>query len=517
MSVENSQVSIESASGETLLELLHSSENLPTVPAVAVKILELCKDPNADFAELASVISADTAMTAKILRIANSSLFGGRSKITSVQQALVRLGLKVTRMTALGFSLAGEMETKAPATFDMDYFWRHTLTTAAAARAFCEVIKASRRDEAFAAGLLQDVGVLALHCVMPERYSLVLSELKKSPTTDLHIVEMKLLGITHMEVGSDLLRSWEVPEEVCEPVFFHHCPLIAAENQASPETLEMAWILCLAAATARLFCDPAKGITHQIVEDMADRHFGLSQETTGKILAKVDGSIREVADLFNVDANPDSNYADIKTQAALELSRLAVEAQIDSEESHRRMHKLEENVEALREQATADSLTGIFNHRALMEGLDGELSRCRRSGGRLGVLFIDIDHFKKVNDTYGHPVGDVILQKTAKFLEESLRQSDLVGRYGGEEFVAVLADPDDLQAALLVAERLRLSIAEVSKEWVKEADGITVSIGAVCTGESLSGLDGSLLIEAADQCLYAAKEAGRNCTRYSTL
>jgi diguanylate cyclase (GGDEF)-like protein len=163
------------------------------------------------------------------------------------------------------------------------------------------------------------------------------------------------------------------------------------------------------------------------------------------------------------------------------------------------------------EQATTDVLTGTLNHRALMASLNVQLEQARQRGQPLAVLFFDIDHFKAVNDTYGHQAGDLVLAHVAKITGTCLRASDALGRYGGEEFVVVLpgaALPDALQ----VGERIRATVAAHPLAQ-PNGDQITVSVSmgvAVCHDEHCSQRD---LLHAADQALYAAKHGGRNQVR----
>jgi diguanylate cyclase (GGDEF)-like protein len=165
---------------------------------------------------------------------------------------------------------------------------------------------------------------------------------------------------------------------------------------------------------------------------------------------------------------------------------------------------------ALREQATIDPLTRIWNRRTTLEILDRELARCARGANPLGLVLADLDRFKSVNDTYGHLAGDRVLHDAARRMASSSRQYDAIGRYGGEEFLFILPGCDDL-AAECQAERLRLIIAEAPFEINngKHLD-ITCSFGvtAIPPGQNLSQEE---IIAIADSALYEAKKRGRNC------
>jgi diguanylate cyclase (GGDEF)-like protein len=169
-----------------------------------------------------------------------------------------------------------------------------------------------------------------------------------------------------------------------------------------------------------------------------------------------------------------------------------------------------ENARILQEtqtQAITDSLTGIYNRRGLFKMGEFEFQRARRIQRPFSILMFDIDHFKKVNDTYGHAVGDQILQQLAQRCAKTSRATDLVGRYGGEEFIILLTETN-LEAAKIIGERLRQSIQQTPFNTDTGEIIVTTSIGVT---ESLPTDTLATLIKRADTALYKAKNAGRNC------
>ncbi len=163
--------------------------------------------------------------------------------------------------------------------------------------------------------------------------------------------------------------------------------------------------------------------------------------------------------------------------------------------------------EQLRELATTDSLTGTLNRRQFFEVAEEELERATRYDKSTAMFMLDADHFKAVNDRFGHVVGDRVLASMGATIRSELRRFDLVGRYGGEEFVVLLPETT-IQAATVTAERIRTSVAQRTVETEGHQIGMTISIGVVArrTGESLADL-----IRRADEAVYAAKAEGRNC------
>ncbi len=165
--------------------------------------------------------------------------------------------------------------------------------------------------------------------------------------------------------------------------------------------------------------------------------------------------------------------------------------------------------EVLRFEATHDVLTGLANRGAILACLERELERHKRTGQPLGVIMADVDHFKKINDVYGHMVGDQVLRGITRRLVTTLRSYDSAGRYGGEEFLIVVPDCDTA-GALASAERLRESVAQEPITTSAGPISVTVSMGSVAATKYAWDVDPSTLLRLADEALYSAKEKGRN-------
>jgi len=172
--------------------------------------------------------------------------------------------------------------------------------------------------------------------------------------------------------------------------------------------------------------------------------------------------------------------------------------------------QLLEAQEALRHQATHDPLTGLGNRAAVLDTLDRELARGFRESRPVGLLVIDVDHFKRVNDTHGHPAGDGVLREVGRRLSEVLRPYDTLGRYGGEEFLVILPDCDPGSMRRL-AERLRHAIRDTAVDLPDGLIPVTISLGGACSDPATPG-DASALLRTADQALYRAKRLGRDRT-----
>lgn len=199
-----------------------------------------------------------------------------------------------------------------------------------------------------------------------------------------------------------------------------------------------------------------------------------------------------------------SKIAALDTSLASEVYHIAQMRHLESSVSRLRDERIQ-----LRHEAGTDALTGLANRGSLLPQLSKALASAVRSGEPLCVIMADLDRFKLINDTHGHPVGDQVLRDTAVRLRTALRDFDLVGRYGGEEFVAILQNTP-LETARQIAVRVRVRIGDHSYNVVEPALKVTISQGLALAqpGDSVESL-----IERADAALYAAKEAGRNCVK----
>lgn len=225
--------------------------------------------------------------------------------------------------------------------------------------------------------------------------------------------------------------------------------------------------------------------------------------------------------LLDLNAHLESRIADRTALLA------ASNRQLEDEMAQRQAVEYEREalIKQLRDQAEHDSLTGALNRRAFLSMAERDRRRLGRDDGRIAVIMFDIDHFKRINDTYGHGAGDEVIRRIAATARQTVRDGDLLCRYGGEEFALLLSDPG-ADSAALVAERLRQEVAglvfKLSRQGGAEISGttgetemvqVTISLGLTIASARNLREDGVVtLLDRADQALYAAKRSGRNCT-----
>ena len=491
-----------------LRERLERCSSLPTLPAVAIRILELCQKENLDLAEIAAIISNDPSLAAKLIKTANSPIFAVRREVTTISYAISLLGINAIRTLVLSFSLSKTCQTgNAPGLKD---YWQRSVLSALAAREVCQGEQIGSRDEAFLCGLLQDIGMLALARVATGEYPKILAEANRDHDAVI-LLERQAFGCDHAEVGAWLLERWRAPRLLADMVACSHEP----GRIGNDEDLSF---LAKAVAISGSFADLWAGNREMAPALLGRELAGLWPDGGGPDSAAVSGRLIEhapqLAPLFEVKLDA-SEMASVLEEAQEVMLSLSVRASQELNDIHDALKRLESRTATLLVEAQRDPLTGVANRGYVNTYLEDVFRAAVELSRHIGVIFADVDHFKLVNDTYGHSAGDTVLQSVAQRITQGLRGGDFVGRYGGEEFVIIIRANDDAEL-LTVAERVRQTIAG-APHTIGNGRSLPVTISLGCTLlDKLRHPTSRALLEEADSALYAAKRAGRNRCELST-
>jgi diguanylate cyclase (GGDEF)-like protein len=502
------------ATSPDILNTILASRDLPVLPIVATKLLSLTAKEETPLAAITALIAQDVALTAKILRVANSSFYSFSREISTIQHAVSILGANPVRSLVLSFSFLS-MRDGMNANFDYSGFWERSLTGAAAAKVIAQQLPDTDGEEIFTIGLLQNIGHLVFACALPAQYEKMHHHAAASPeVVDEQSMEEAQLGITHSAAGYAVARKWGLPEPYLTAIRLHHAPgAYAGEDQQLAKTIK---IIFLADLIVSIFYSATPELAHKRFRKEIKELFGLNVLAINAILKQVANEIDSAAEYFGLHLPPTKSVAEILQEANYRLNQLNLSYEELNRELIQSKMQLEQLTEELKHKnallrnlANIDHLTEIANHRCFQAILDRELQRSTRNEAAISLLMMDIDWFKKVNDTWGHLTGDQILKEFCRITKNIIRDYDLLARYGGEEFIAILPEtaPDD---AVTVAEKIRRNIEKHVFNDGQEDIRITVSIGVVSIHPAAKEIKKQTIINYADEALYQAKRSGRN-------
>ncbi len=504
-----------------IIRILDQDKELPTLSPVVEKVLRLIGDEKVSVKELADIIQNDVSLSFKILKVVNSAFYGFPRKISTLSQAMVILGLSAVKNLALSMSILEifvEGTSKVRGVSDFKVFWERSLFSAVAARRLAILTEYPKEEEVFMAALLQDIGVLVFIKYFPEEYARTLEQAKQS-ATDLIVLEDQNFGINHTLLGEFLANKWQLPRSLTIPILRHHDPDAVHQgdpSEAAEEVEKFTQYVHLSQLTSAIFYDEYHPDRVQKLTRQAERYLNVKPKVIEELLANLADEVKEVAKFFGLPLVRTSSYSELLMAANIELGRINLSYEQMNRElvaAKRRAEELAvqlaEANRKLEEMANLDGLTKIFNRRVFQNLITKEFYRSNRYGHPLSCIMIDLDHFKRINDTQGHLVGDQVLKEVASLLEANLRKSDTLARYGGEEFVVISPEADH-EAAAFIAEKLRRSVEENVFDIEGRSIRITISLGvATLSKDSKLECEEELILHA-DRNLYQAKNRGRN-------
>jgi diguanylate cyclase (GGDEF)-like protein len=480
---------------------LKAANRLPSPPAVAMRILQLVASDDTTLDELAHVISADPALTAKILKYLHSPLIGLGFHGTTLAEAVARIGTRGAQLLALSFSLVSQKHHQSCPSFHFGNFWSESLARAVAARQLAALDRKGDPEEAFVCGLILRIGQLVLATAVPADYEPVLRA-ADGIEGSLEVRERAAFGTNHLEIGLLLLKDWKLPETIwraVEPLVTRLDPPVAVPSSAA--RLGLADLM----AAFMAHNDHQRGRGVDAMAAFARDQVGIERDALRPLLDRVCQDWIVYGELLAIPVGepPDLDALEVEAEEHRTTLRLAAEVEV--------LNLRNEN-QQLSHLAHRDRLTGLLNRGAFDERLARAVTAAANQNSALHLLMIDLDRFKAINDRHGHPAGDAVLRHLARIFHPYAKAPVEAFRYGGEEFAVFVPGAADGDARAL-AETLRQAVAGSPLLEGSKTIPLTVSIGLA----SAQWLDGPLtpaaLVEAADQRLYEAKRAGGNTCR----
>jgi diguanylate cyclase (GGDEF)-like protein len=495
-----------------LEQKLRRCRTLPSPPKIAIQLLQVCQDPVLKLSDLAHLIEKDPSLTAKILRIVNSPLYGVSREISTLTRAIALLGVNAIRTIALSYSFTRTLSAQTRELFDHSHYWQRSLLAAVSSQKLAKIKGFPNTEELFLAGLLQDIGILALSKALGEVYGAIVT-MADQDHNRLQELEQEYLNADHSQVGAWLMDKWKLPLFFQQAAFNSHKPndTVEVEGQDSNSLGQSTKCVFVSSYIADIW-------TSEDIPRNCEQAFTTAHETVGidrtqfeALLSDITSTLPEISSLYEVDFPQQEEIDAILEEAKEALLSFSLNLAQELRKQETVVVSLSSRNRQLKEIAQRDGLTKLYNRAYFDEVIADEFRSAALTGAPLSVIMCDLDRFKRVNDTKGHLAGDQVLQIVSEMVAENVRTKDLAARYGGEEFVLVLVDADS-QTAAAVSERIRHSV-ETREFEIGNNDTVRITLSAGYATQESNGpfRHPDELVQAADRCMYLAKEAGRNC------
>jgi two-component system cell cycle response regulator len=466
---------------------------------IALQIVRESLAPEASLLDLAKLAESDPGFALRIIAMVNSAGFGPQRHVSDVRQAVSLVGIRGLR--SIGMSLA--LSDMIPVGEAGRILLANSLRRAAASQFLARRLGMKEVDEYFTTGLFLEVGLLS----RAREDLLGAAEVARLPALHRVMHERAAGQVDHPAVGASLAASFMLPAHVEAAVLHHH-------DERPPEALpsRVAW----AAERVSALWEGGDPVLNRKSAIDAVLALGLTPDDAHAATSQLPELVVAAATGFDRDIGPQQSVESL----LVDVNHSLVEMTQNYDVAVRRLETLLAEKELLGKQlleanaqlsrlASTDALTGLANKRALEEALQRDLARADRDHTWLTIVLSDVDFFKRVNDSYGHPVGDEVLRQVGHAFGSKLRGGDLAARYGGEEFMLILPGSNAI-GGKIAAERLRRVIEALEVIGPNGPFSVTASFGvaSVC-GPGCAGKMSDLIANA-DSALYAAKRQGRN-------
>lgn len=490
-----------------LLDDILTCQSLPSLPSVAIRVLELTSDPEVKMDELAAEIQFDQGIAAKILRTVNSSFFGLRRRCSSIEHALVMLGLGPVKSLVLGFSLVSSIKGEAGDEFDYASYWKRSLTCAVAGKYAAEQVGNKLIvDEAFLAGLFQDIGMIGLYRALGDDYLAVCNKAEGDHRV-LAKLELDAFEIQHSSLGAMLCEKWKMPHEIVIPVRYHERPT------ACPQEFGQ---IARCVALGNLVHDvlesdePTEALRRAYQRGMS--WLGLKESQIDQIIKDTGESAKELGSLFNVDVGSMADADEVLAKADRQLIELAKNQKIEG-------FAAKQFSELILVEDGTDALTGTLTREGFAHAIREAYPHAQSGEYSLSVVQMVISGYDDLGNTIGVEAQDEVVIGTVVMLRRRFEpMGGVICRLSDSIFAVVLPAVERVDA---VRESGACCLEFVQKlpVWVPESPGIAesvrVSIGVASIDEETRPMltNADLLIKAASQAVLAARAGEGSTTR----
>jgi HD-like signal output (HDOD) protein len=510
------------------------ARRLYSLPAVAMQVVALTREPDIDTQALKACIEQDPALSTKILRVVNSSLFGLSEKTADLKRALAILGTKPLKLLVLGFSLPRELLSDVEADV-LNRYWRKTLTKAVAAREIAEAVWNLPGDEAFIAGLLQDIGMLALVQDLGETYVDFLNRVHEEGE-DLEALELSTLGFDHAMLSARMLRQWGLPDAFTRAVALSH-NAAAWEDRDSQER-DLAQILHLACLLTEFLLYQTPALLNKVLET-GRSYKALTESQLELLVASLQEKVPLLANVLSLNLPEGMDYNEILLNAYDQLSRTIDEATSDllGEASQAGALLLETSalsqaverfvgiplvdnqascqtaIASVTEPPTAIQQSELqqwavrnpTDEHGLLSHVAAAVGRCRQSRSAVSLLLVEIDDFETWLITQGVEGANHLLHMLASAVEVTTEGEGQILQLR-ESRLGLILEGHDRQRTVGLTRRL----LEGVRYWSRENSGpsFSISVGIAALSLPPKNFPSQELIDAAARCLSGVQLSG---------
>jgi len=490
-----------------LLEDILSCPTLPSLPSVAIRVLELTSDPDVKMDELAKEIQFDQGIAAKILRTVNSSFYGLRKRCSSIDHALIMLGLGPVKSLVLGFSLVSTVKGKDGDAFDYLGYWKRGLVTAVASKYAAEMIENKEiADEAFLAGLFQDIGMIAMHRTIGSEY-LELIESTDGDHSKLAKLELDAYEIQHSTVGAMMCENWKIPYEIVIPVRYHDRPTACPQ-----EFSQVARCVALGNLIAEILGSENPTEPLRKAYGKAASWLGLKEPQVDELLKEAGTTTKELGKLFSIDVGSVPDPEEVLAKADRQLIELAKTKQVES-------FAAKQLKELVNDSDGVDPITGTLSREGFTVAVREAFEAAKTGEYSLSVVQILLDGYESLREDKGDIVTDEIVIGTAVMLRRNFEHmGGVICRIADSVFAVVLPNIEraiTTQYANACCEEFDTRLST----WVPDVEAIEGQL-RVCMGVSTLDEDTrsifkspELLVKSATQALLAAKASDASTVR----
>lgn len=490
-----------------LLEEVLACPSLPSLPAVAVRVIELTSDPQVNMDDLASTIQNDQGLSAKVLRTVNSSFYALRTRCSSINKALVLLGLGPVKSLALGFSLVTALKSGENPRFDYVGYWRRGVYTAVSAKVLADALELQCGDEAFLGGLLQDVGMMALLAALKNDY-LDVVERAGPRHTDLARLELEAFELQHADIGAMLCKRWRLPDELSLPVKYHERP-----TAAPTQCLGIVRCVALGNLVHDVLTDPDPVAPARRLYEKAHAWLELTPSRVDEIVARSNELAKEMAELLELNTGARADAEQVMQSAANQLLQMAKDPPI----GHASVAAAaKETAPLIAPAAEFDPVTGLLAPAGFDATLRKAFAVALSSDEPLALVHILVDRSMVLAPRDPALLDELAMGIATLAIKQFEPAGGFVARLDAAAFTAVLPGVGRVGATKL-ADAFREDCRRNSKFWSDPPldPAPTVSLGIAAWEPETSSLIRSAehLMTAVARGAQAAQAAGGDCLR----